>query len=183
MSLPRYMLKRIKKRLIPHHHVLREHKHLRWCKGWLHDPNIWHFNRRSVAGAFSVGLFAAFIPIPFQMMLAAALAIPCRVNLPVSVGLVWLTNPVTMPPIFYGAYQLGAWILQVPALQVTTEWTWQAVASDLGVMWQPVLLGCFIFALASAALGNIAVRLFWRLHLIQYIRRRQRRKSLRTPHE
>lgn len=171
------MLRRIKKRFVADRHALREHKHLRWCKNWLHDPNIWHFNRRSVSGAFSVGIFAAFIPIPFQMMLAAALAIPCRVNLPVSVGLVWLTNPVTMPPIIYGAYQTGAWILQVPALQVTTEWSWKAVAADLGVMWQPLLLGCLIFAVGGAALGNLAVRLFWRLHVLSYVRRRRRRRQ------
>jgi uncharacterized protein (DUF2062 family) len=26
---------------------------------------------------------------------------------------VWITNPITMPPIFYGCYKLGAWILDV----------------------------------------------------------------------
>lgn len=176
------MLRRLLKRFVPDHRVLREHKHLRWCKGWLHDPNIWHFNRRSVAGAFSVGLFAAFIPIPFQMILAASLAIPCRVNLPVSVGLVWLTNPVTIPPIFYAAYQLGAWILQMPALQVATEFSWKAVSADLGNVWQPFLLGSLIFALAGAVLGNLVVRVLWRVHVMQYIRRRrQRRQARQTP--
>jgi uncharacterized protein (DUF2062 family) len=48
-----------------------------------------------------VGLFCAFIPVPFQMLLAAPSAIIFSANLPVSIALVWITNPITMPPIFF----------------------------------------------------------------------------------
>ena len=71
------------------------------------DPNLWHLNRHSAAGGFGIGLFFAFWPVPFQMWLSAFAAIPLRVNLPLSVATVWLTNPITMPPIFYGAYKVG----------------------------------------------------------------------------
>ena len=98
------MPKRFLKRYMPKEHDIRNHKHMRYFGKLLHDPNIWHLNRRSVAGAFSVGLFMAMVPVPFQMILAAAAAIPCRVNLPISVGLVWITNPLTMPAIFYFCY-------------------------------------------------------------------------------
>lgn len=172
------MPKRIIKRYIPDHRKIREHKHLRFFGALLHDPNLWHFNRRSVSGAMSVGLFAAFMPIPFQMVLAVALAIPFRVNIPISVGLVWLTNPVTMPPVFYAAYKIGAWILGEPmrppvSFEISIDWMMQ----ELMLIWQPFLLGSFILATASAVLGNVAVRLLWRLHVIRYIKRKRLKRQ------
>ncbi|MGB1541119.1 MAG: DUF2062 domain-containing protein, partial [Cycloclasticus sp.] len=70
----------------------------------IHNQNVWHLNRRSFAGAISVGLFIAFIPLPAQMLIAAAAAIALHVNLPVAVATVWVSNPITMPPLFYAAY-------------------------------------------------------------------------------
>ena len=70
-------------------------------------------NRRSVSVACAIGLFCAFIPIPFQMILAAGLAIIVRCNLPIAVALVWITNPITMPPLFFLAYKMGAFLTDV----------------------------------------------------------------------
>lgn len=81
----------------------------------LHDPNLWHLNRHSVARAMAVGLFAAFIPIPLQMLLAAFLAISVRGNMPIAVSLVWLTNPITMPVVFFCTYMTGTWLMNIPA--------------------------------------------------------------------
>ena len=62
----------------------------------LHDPELWHLTRHSTAGGLSVGLFMAFMPIPFQMLLAAPAAILLRVNLPIAAVSVWISNPLTM---------------------------------------------------------------------------------------
>ena len=127
------MAKKFVKRYMPDAHKIRHHRHLRFFGTLLHDPNLWHLNRHSVAGAMAVGLFWAFVPIPLQMIPAAALAIWFRVNLPISVALVWLTNPITMPPVFYFNYKLGTWILRRPVEDVTfpvsdvkfeLSWTW-----------------------------------------------------------
>ena len=109
------MPKKFIKRHAPDKEAIRDHKYMRIFGKLLYDPNLWHLNRRSVSGAFAVGLFWAFIPIPFQMVTAAATAIPARVNLPISVALVWITNPITMPPMFYSTYRVGTWILDEPA--------------------------------------------------------------------
>lgn len=61
------------------------------------DPGLWQLTRRSVANAFSVGLFCAMLPIPCQMVAAALGARLTRCNLALAVGLVWITNPLTMP--------------------------------------------------------------------------------------
>lgn len=163
---------------VPNAEVVRNHKYLAWFSQHLHDPNLWHFSRRSVPGAFSVGLFAAFIPLPFQMILAAAMAIPCRVNLPISVGLVWLTNPITMPPIFYAQYHLGAWMLSTPpTANIDFNFSWDWMTSELSTLWQPFLMGTLLFAIGGALIGNVAVRLAWRMHVWHYLSRRRLRKN------
>jgi uncharacterized protein (DUF2062 family) len=68
------------------------------------------------------------------MAFAAAAAIYFRANLPVSVALVWVTNPLTMPPLFYFAYQVGLWFLNQPAAESFDF-------SLLGDVWQPFLTG------------------------------------------
>ena len=101
------MPKHLFKRYAPDPQAVREHKHLRVFAAFLHDPNLFHLNRRSVSGAFAAGLFWAMIPIPVQMLAAALTAITVRINLPISVALVWVTNPFTMPAVFYFNYLVG----------------------------------------------------------------------------
>ncbi|MDH5777262.1 MAG: DUF2062 domain-containing protein, partial [Gammaproteobacteria bacterium] len=82
------MPKKFIQRYMPDHDKIRQHPHLNKMFGTLlHDPNLLHLNRRSVSGAFFIGLFMAFVPMPFQMVPAAALAIYFRTNLPISIGL------------------------------------------------------------------------------------------------
>jgi uncharacterized protein (DUF2062 family) len=170
------------KRYLPDHHKIRNHKHLRFFGQLLHDPNLWHLNRRSVAGAFSVGLFSAFVPVPFQMVLGAAGAILWRVNLPISVGLVWLTNPVTMPPVFYFCYKLGTWILRTPLHEgITFELSIRWIMVELATIWQPFLLGCFVLGTLSAVVGNVVIRLLWRLRIARYLKRKRQKRQQSTP--
>lgn len=161
------MPKRFIKRILPHHDKIREHKHVRLFGTLLHDPNLWHLNRRSVSGALSVGLFTAFIPVPFQMVIAAGISIIVRVNLPISAALVWVTNPLTMPPLFYFAYKIGAWLLNEPPRHFHFELSIAWLQSSMTGIWQPFLLGCLVCGLTSAVLGNVILRLFWRWRVIR----------------
>src|SRR6478672_137480 len=43
---------------------------------WLHHPNLWCLNRRSVPGAVAIGLFCGLIPGPLQMLGALLGAMP-----------------------------------------------------------------------------------------------------------
>lgn len=173
--MPRKFIRRI----MPDHHLIRNHKRLQVFGALLHDPNLWHLNRRSVAGAFAVGLFMAFVPVPFQMLLAGAAAIMVRVNLPLAVSLVWITNPLTMPPIFFATYKLGAWLMGITPQPIRFELSFNWLASELGAAWQPFLLGSLVVATGSAALGYTVIRLLWRWHIVKaYQERRRRRRAV-----
>lgn len=174
------MPKKFLKRLMPDHRTIREHRHLRFLGTLLHDPNLWHLNRRSASGAVAVGLFIAWVPIPFQMLVAAIGAILFRVNLPLSSALVWITNPLTMPPMFYFAYLVGGWVLGGASVDhIAFELSLQWLTTELVLIWQPFLLGCFIMGTLSAAAGYLTIRGLWRLHLVKYYRTRKLRRRLK----
>jgi uncharacterized protein (DUF2062 family) len=171
------MPKHIIRRFTPDRETIKNHKHLRMFGNLLHDSNLWHMNRRSVSGAFAVGLFWAFVPIPFQMVGAAATAIATRVNLPISVALVWITNPITIPPMFYSTYKFGAWILNEPPQELEFELSIEWMAQSLAGIWQPLLLGSLLCGVISAILGYLLMRGLWRWHIISNIQKRKERKK------
>jgi uncharacterized protein (DUF2062 family) len=148
------------------HEAIRDHRYLRIFGKLLHSPNLWHMNRRSVAGAVANGLFMAFIPVPFQMVLAAGSAILLKVNLPLSVALVWITNPVTMGPIFYGTYRVGNWLMDKPHGPFEIELTFEWMMNEFLLIWQPLLLGSLVCGAIAAMLGYIIIRIYWRSHVI-----------------
>ena len=173
------MPKRYFKHLIPDPHKIREHRYLRFLGPILHDPNLLHVNKRSVSGAVSVGLFVAFVPVPFQMLLAAISSVVVRVNLPVAVGVVWVSNPLTMPPMFYFSYKIGAWTLAVPEMDFDFELSFDWLGHSLSEIWEPFLLGCFIMGSVSAVVGGLSVRILWRIKVQQLWDHRKQKRHLR----
>ncbi len=169
------MPRKLLKRYTPDPHTVRQHKHLRWLAVFLEDPNLFHMNRRSVSGAMAAGLFWAMIPMPMQMLAAAITAILVRINLPIAVALVWLTNPITMPPIFYFNYLVGTWILGTPPdvgeSQMSLEW----IGAQLHALWLPLYFGSAVVGIIAGLLGYVSMRAYWRWHVVQQYRKRQRR--------
>lgn len=173
------MPRRLIKRLMPDPQRIRAYRGLRFLSPWLGQPNLWHLNRHSVARAMAVGLFAALMPMPLQMLLAAILAIAVRGNLPISVGLVWVSNPLTMPPLFYCAYQLGSWLLQTPARQLPASYSWEWISTQLGSLWQPFLLGSIGLGVLLGSAGYLLTLLFWRWSVSREWQRRKARRKAR----
>lgn len=170
------MARKIIKKYLPDPEKIRSIKSLRFLGDKLHDPNLWHLNRRSVALAFAVGLFFAWIPSPTQMAMAAAGALYFRANLPISVALVWLTNPITMPPLFYFAYRVGLWLLDLPHFD--GEFSLDTVFSSMADIGGPFLFGCLVLAIVSAGLGYFGMRLFWRINVILHWDARKKAREI-----
>jgi uncharacterized protein len=161
------------KRIMPDPWRLRENRYISVFGRWLHDPSLWHLNRRSAAGAFGVGLFVAILPPVGHMLTAAGLAILLRVNLPLSVALVWVSNPLTIPPISYIAYALGSLVMGERPKGFDLHF-WIEPHNWLHVL-APFLLGSVLFGLALGVAGYFTVQLLWRRNLRRQIERRRQR--------
>lgn len=150
------------KKYLPSNEKIAENKSLKALKGFFEDSRLWGLNRHSFASAVSIGLFVSMLPIPFQMLVAAVLAILFHSNLPVSVILVWITNPLTMPVIFYANYKLGSWILAIEYKKEPAEKFFQWLKSNIYEILPSLILGSLIAGIFLALLGNILVRILWR---------------------
>ena len=168
------------KRHMPDEAKIKEHPHLSKLGKFLHDPNLWHLNRNSVSLAFLVGVFCAFLPLPLQMLIAAILAIIVRSNLPISVGLVWITNPITIPPMFYFTYRVGVAVLDLPVqefeMELSVEWITQGVSQ----VWWPLLLGSLICGVVFSIASYFAVRYLWLWRVSQDWKKRSAKRSLKN---
>lgn len=158
------MPKKLLKKYMPDPEKLKQQKSLQFLGDRLHEPNLWHLNRRSVSLAFAIGLFAAWIPTPGQMAIAAVAAFYFRANLPISVALVWITNPFTMPPMFYFAYLVGLKIIGESAPSEDFEFSLESIMASLGDIGGPFLLGCLILGIISSTLGYFGIKAFWKYH-------------------
>ncbi len=170
-------MKNLLRSFMPDHQTVRHHRALAFLGTLLHDPQIFHLTRHSAAGGMAAGLFCAFFPIPGHMIFAAIAAIGFRVNLPVAVAAVWVTNPLTIPPIFYLAYRLGSAFLDHPVERVNFEFTINWLTTTFVHIWPPLVTGSLILAITSAALGYAAVRVLWRLAVVMKVRERRRRRK------
>ena len=165
------------KLLMPSPARLRQSRSLSLLGEWVFASNLWHINRYSASMAFFVGLFIAFAPLPGQMVLAALAAVMLRCNLPLSVGLVWITNPLTAPAIFYLAYRVGALLIDVPVHDLQFSFSFEWLEDRLELVWRPLLLGCLLCGLFFGSLGYFVVNVLWRIRIVRQWRNRRLRRS------
>lgn len=148
---------------LPKEEILRKHPSLKFLHEHMQDPRLWHFTRGSTARGVWIGLFMACMPIPFQMIPSAILAILFRANLILSVALVWLSNPITMVPLMYAFYLLGCKLLAIPVLFDQAELTLDFICQNLGQIFWPLAFGSVIIGLTAGFIGFLLVRFTWPL--------------------
>lgn len=76
----------------------------------LFDRQLWRPTVHTASRGLSVGLFCSMLPIPFQMLLAAASCFYFRGTVPLAVAACWITNPVTQFPVMGLQEKLGAYM-------------------------------------------------------------------------
>jgi uncharacterized protein (DUF2062 family) len=176
------------RKYLPSHESVRQNRYIRFFGTALHHPNLWHLNRKSVAGGTAIGLFCGLVPGPLQMLSAALFAILFRVNLPVAVILTWYTYPFTIVPLYYLAYKLGMFVtggngqvlpggdLDLLALPIM-EWI-PALYLWVASMGRPFVLGLFLLALILAVAGYLLAIAAWRVHVTLAWNKRRRTRLL-----
>ena len=166
------MARKFIRRYLPDPDKLRAHRSLRMFTRWLQHPSLWHINRRGVSVGLAIGLFWAFIPMPLQMVPSTALALALRANVPAAIAGAWVTNPFTMGPAVILCYQVGAWILGVPAQELDVQVSWDWLTQELARIWEPFLLGSVVVGSLAAVLGYFSIQLLWRWSVVRAWERR-----------
>lgn len=92
-----------------------------------------------LALGIAIGMFVTLLPlIGIQMMLTVFLAWMFRANKLVGIPLVWISNPLTIIPIYFPSYWLGCKLMGIPV--VTSKWVdlkqqWEVVDADPTSTW------------------------------------------------
>ncbi len=182
------MPRKLFRKFLPDVETVRRNRHVARFGPWLHHHNLWHLNRRSVAGGFAVGLFSGLVPgsNPVQFTAAALLAVGFHVNLPIAVLVTLYSNPFTIVPLYYIAFKLGqAVLLQSgnaappagPSFEGQSFETWIPSAfAWLTSVGKPLLAGIPLLAVILGVTGYFLLDWAWRLHVrCEWALRRRRR--------
>lgn len=123
-------------------------------------PEYLSTNRKMVSRAVLLGLFIAFIPMPFQMLAVLAFIPFFKFNVPIGLAMCWLSNPLTMPPMYYIEYLTGSLILGIKPepVEMTLEW----FSHNLDNIFIPLYVGTSVYAVFGSLLAYWAVNHFWR---------------------
>lgn len=173
------MDRRLIKRFVPNPDRIREIRALAFLGRLLHEPNLWHINRHSVSRAFLLGVFWCFIPMPFQSIPAAATAIWFNANLPLTIIVLWISNPVTMGPMLYGSYVIGTWVLGKPAeaTEFKMEWAW--LSERLVEVGIPLYIGALLMAVVFSLATYVVIQYLWRRRVRVLWHRREAKRQAR----
>ncbi len=104
-------------------------------------------NRKSISRGVLIGLFWGFIPMPMQMLAVLSVTPFIKFNVPIAISMVWLSNPITMPFMYYMEYQTGNFLLGNEGLEnieLTLDWfsnNWDKILTPLYVGTVPYSLG------------------------------------------
>ena len=182
------------KDLLPTPEKILESRSLKLFAPQLADPRLWHFNRHSLNKAVYIGVLSAFFPLPGQMLLALIGALIFRANVPMALGLTWITNPLTTLPVFYAGYYIGAKILDVPMIslriigRMISDFTLWIISDGANpfitykgtVSIAAFCLGLTILAVISSIVCGLAFKAIWRYKTVTSLQKRQKDSAEKT---
>jgi uncharacterized protein (DUF2062 family) len=134
----------------------------------------------SIARGAALGMWFTLTPtVGIQMFLVTVIGLPWKANIPIAIALVWLSNPLTIVPMYYAFYWLGTVLMGLPArsykelavvlldmVRHVDEPDW-SLLEGLKVLGSevvtPMLVGSVVLAtLVAVPTYHVALRLAWR---------------------
>ncbi|SFZ98084.1 hypothetical protein MNB_SV-5-1181 [hydrothermal vent metagenome] len=117
-------------------------------------------SRRPITRGIAIGLFWAFIPMPMQMLAVIATTPFLRFNVPIAISMVWLSNPLTMPPMYYVEYLTGNFILGqdgIKNIELTMEW----FKTNIGDIFIPLYVGTAFYSIVVTSIIYLLLNQLW----------------------
>ena len=148
----------------------RENINLGWLDKHLKDPELWKWNKKSIAKAFAIGLFCAFLPVPIHMLLAGILAVTFSANIMLSMLVVWVNNPITIVPIIYFTYKLGASIIGVE-IDPEFEFSFGYLMDNFWSASLPLWTGGLITSIVASTLGYFSIISIYKYRALKRVKR------------
>ncbi len=118
-------------------------------------------NRKAVTKGVLVGLFWGFIPMPMQMAGVVATTPFLKFNVPIGLATVWLSNPITYPPLWYLEYKTGNLLLGrdgIENIELTMSWfqnNWDNIVV-------PLYVGTALYSTVVSYLIYILLNWLWK---------------------
>ena len=110
-------IRRIKKflRPLPRRSNIHKYPVLKWFSETAYKRSyLWSFRSSEISSALFWGIWISMLPIVgIQMLVVFFVSIFVRANLPLIVALQWISNPLTMGPIYFADYKIGLSVLNL----------------------------------------------------------------------
>ncbi len=116
-------------------------------------------NRKNVANALLIGVFFGMIPMPFQMVAVIAMIPFFRFNAPIALGTVWISNPFTMPFIYYIEYLTGSFFLgtRIGTVELSLKW----FSDNFKDIFIPLYMGAMFYAIILSIATYFLINYLW----------------------
>ena len=165
-------IRKLRKHL-PKEQDVEKHRYLSVFGELLKQKELWAFNRFSVSKGVAIGLFCAFLPMPFEMVAAAFMCMMMRANLPLAFAGVWISNPFTWIPLYTPCYLLGSKIIGLTPIPLS-----EISILKLGWHYVALWLGCLIIGTILSLSSHYLINLIWRSQVkLEWAERRDKRRK------
>jgi len=122
--------------------------------------SYFNINRKMITRGVLVGLFWGFIPMPMQMLAVIATTPFIRFNVPIAIAMVWLSNPITMPPMYYMEYLTGNYILGkegIDNIELTLNW----FSTHMDDIFIPLYVGTAFYSIVVSGIIYVLLNWLW----------------------